>query len=578
MPPFFTAWSMRKTLKALVLCAIGPALAMILAHGVAEYQRISQDVRDQSLSLARVLAHEQGQLALHTRLLLDTLARLPAVRAHDHESLEPLFAALLRDHPVYGNVFLLDSRGLITAAPFPGMRGRDMSDRKYFQDVLRSWSFSAGEFAVSRSTGEPAFHFASPVLDQAGNLAGVLGVAVRLDSLDAALDSPAFPKNMRLALLDHKGVRLHRFPSFHEERLRPGTQSPASIGGVMLASDQDFGQFDGQGSDGVPVSFGFARLRLAPGEAPFLVVSVSIPRPTLAGLLLAGPGLALILLLIAMALALVIVRLLGERTLGAGVDRLVEAAEGLASGDMSGRVGQVEARLEVAELGRVFDRMADQLQAREGLRAATEAELRTSEEQYRRVVETSLEGIWILDENHRATYVNQVLARTLGYAPEDLLGRPMADFIFPEDQAAHKERVLARQQGLDEVYERRLRTATGGDIWVLVSARAVLDGEGHFRGSFAMLTDISEKKARLDQLELLTRAVENALNGYSIVDQEGRFVYVNRAYLSMWGFGSAVEVLGAPLAEHCQDPGLADRIMAEATQIIRGRLEGMLAD
>ena len=36
---------------------------------------------------------------------------------------------------------------------------------------------------------------------------------------------------------------------------------------------------------------------------------------------------------------------------------------------------------------------------------------RAAEEQYRRIVETTMEGIWLLDTDNRTTFVNEAMAR-----------------------------------------------------------------------------------------------------------------------------------------------------------------------
>ena len=49
-------------------------------------------------------------------------------------------------------------------------------------------------------------------------------------------------------------------------------------------------------------------------------------------------------------------------------------------------------------------------------RREAEERLRLSEAQYRRIVETAQEGIWLLDAEYRTTFVNQKMADMLGYA------------------------------------------------------------------------------------------------------------------------------------------------------------------
>ena len=60
-------------------------------------------------------------------------------------------------------------------------------------------------------------------------------------------------------------------------------------------------------------------------------------------------------------------------------------------------------------------------------------ELKASEEKYRRIVDTTIEGIWMIDENNITTFVNNRMAEMLGYQIEELMGHPNTHFLFKED-------------------------------------------------------------------------------------------------------------------------------------------------
>lgn len=62
-------------------------------------------------------------------------------------------------------------------------------------------------------------------------------------------------------------------------------------------------------------------------------------------------------------------------------------------------------------------------------------------------------------------------------------------------------------------------------------------------------------------LKLKSNALENSLAGFDIVDESGRFIYVNPAYVKMWGFDSAEEVIGTSPASHCEDPNVPVQII-----------------
>lgn len=158
-------------------------------------------------------------------------------------------------------------------------------------------------------------------------------------------------------------------------------------------------------------------------------------------------------------------------------------------------------------------------------------QLQESEAKYRRFIETSNEGICALDETGLITFANQRMSEMLGYSSDEVIGKPVEGFMFEEDLADHTKRMKTRRQGKSENYERRLRRKDGSELWATASANAIYDKEGKFHGSFAMFSDITERK-RIEQgiiaRELDFRTlVENSPDPILRYDRNCRRVYVN---------------------------------------------------
>ncbi len=163
-----------------------------------------------------------------------------------------------------------------------------------------------------------------------------------------------------------------------------------------------------------------------------------------------------------------------------------------------------------------------------------EAALRISEERYRQIVETSHEGIWAVDDEQRTTFVNWRMMDLLGYAPEEMFGQQFESFLFAEDLDAHRAQRERRFQGENSVYERRFRRKDGQVLWTAVSAVALQDASGKVTGSFAMLTDITERKRieeALRESETLLRDVLDSLTAHiAVLDARGTVLLVNDAW------------------------------------------------
>ncbi|MGA2225763.1 MAG: PAS domain S-box protein [Syntrophobacteraceae bacterium] len=140
------------------------------------------------------------------------------------------------------------------------------------------------------------------------------------------------------------------------------------------------------------------------------------------------------------------------------------------------------------------------------------------------------------------------MADLLGLVPEEIIGKPFVHSIFPEDLAGHKEKWLHRIQGLSETYERRFRRSHGGECWAIVSATPIRTEDGRFMGSFAMLTDITERKRAEIALgmseERFSRFFRSSPVGTSILALGDRkFVDVNNVFLNIFGY-TREEIIG----------------------------------
>jgi len=56
-----------------------------------------------------------------------------------------------------------------------------------------------------------------------------------------------------------------------------------------------------------------------------------------------------------------------------------------------------------------------------------------------------------------------------------------------------------------------------------------------------------------EDMAILYNIMNESMDGFDIVDDRGMFVYVNDAYLGMWGYSSREEVIGTSPVAHCAD-------------------------
>jgi PAS domain S-box-containing protein len=129
-----------------------------------------------------------------------------------------------------------------------------------------------------------------------------------------------------------------------------------------------------------------------------------------------------------------------------------------------------------------------------------EQALRAGEELYRRITETAAEGILILSPEGKVTFLNGRMARLLGHVPEEVLGRPVLDFVHADSRATAAAWLRHNRRGYEEHGDVRFRRKDGKALWALVAAAPLLDDAGNFVGTLAMVTDVTARRELEAQL------------------------------------------------------------------------------
>jgi PAS domain S-box-containing protein len=122
--------------------------------------------------------------------------------------------------------------------------------------------------------------------------------------------------------------------------------------------------------------------------------------------------------------------------------------------------------------------------------------LRESERKYRLLTEHSSDMISRFSWDHTFLFVSPAAETLLGYAAEELLGKPFTMLVHPKDmekvRLAHAS--LIGGNGSGTIQACRLKKKAGGYLWVETNNQVVLDHEtGLVREIVAVTRDISER-------------------------------------------------------------------------------------
>jgi PAS domain S-box-containing protein len=128
-------------------------------------------------------------------------------------------------------------------------------------------------------------------------------------------------------------------------------------------------------------------------------------------------------------------------------------------------------------------------------------QLRESEERYRQIFESTLDGLYRSTPEGRLVTVNPALASMLGYnAPEELIGANLIQdfFVDPTVSARLLKEVEARGRILD--VECELRRFSGESVPARISIREVTNEADHEPYYLGIIRDVTEQKRLSEQL------------------------------------------------------------------------------
>ncbi|HVG17485.1 MAG TPA: PAS domain S-box protein, partial [Blastocatellia bacterium] len=162
-----------------------------------------------------------------------------------------------------------------------------------------------------------------------------------------------------------------------------------------------------------------------------------------------------------------------------------------------------------------------------------------SDNLYRRIIEAASDGIWVIGEDARTTFVNQSAARLLGYTTDEMLGRDAFDFIFDEDRELARQRLDLRMADEMRPLDLRCRRKDGSEVWASITTSVLSDEDGRFIGLLALLREAADhKKAegalRPSEAEL-RRVTDHAPVFIAHCDKDQRFRFVNEGYAARLG-------------------------------------------
>ncbi len=568
----------RGKLQLLLMAIFLPAIGVIIVSGLNQRRNEIFRAQDRALLLTQSLEAQIEHITATNKTLLGIVAQLPEVQRLDAPACNQTFRKLNQRFPFFSNIFAATPDGNMFAASVPFEAGKiNLSDCKHIKDAIKTRNFSTGEYSISRVNQMASLSYTSPVLDANDKLIAIVGGGFDLHEFSRFIAAINLPEGSVVSLLDHKGVRLDRWPQ-HEKAAIGQPVLPGFL--WQVSGEREEGYFEGIGQDGTSRIYAFKQLRLRKDSPPYGYISVGLPKDKVLSDANWKMLRDLSLLGLAGLLNLAFLWILGDRLFIRPIDRLVTAVQRFGRGELTSRTGLPHTSDELGRLAQSFDDMAGLLQKRNLERQETELALKQAHDELeQRVTERTAElnqtvgklhqeiesHLVDIAERKRAEAAlrraNETLRATLDAAPVaildlDMEGRvrslwnPAAEKMLgwrrdevlghylptvPEESTEEFSRFRAWVHSGKPILGKDVvrRCKDGSMIEYSIYAAPQYDDHRQVIGNIAILVDIAERKRAEEELQAAAhkwRTTFNAItDAVSLMDVEGTVLQCNQA-------------------------------------------------
>lgn len=202
-------------------------------------------------------------------------------------------------------------------------------------------------------------------------------------------------------------------------------------------------------------------------------------------------------------------------------------------------------------------------------RKRAEEALQASGQLMRSILDNSPMPKFVIDERHRIIYWNQALEKYSGIKAKDVIGTAQQwRAFYDHDRPCLADLLLdGESDGIRKLYAGKHRSSgliegameaidffpdMKGGTWLYFTAALMHDARGNITGAIETLIDITDRKRAeeaLSQSEKQFRLLVESSPDVIFVETEGRFVYVNKAAVEIFGVDGPEDLMGQPVMD-----------------------------
>ncbi|MBF0457739.1 MAG: PAS domain S-box protein [Nitrospirae bacterium] len=247
------------------------------------------------------------------------------------------------------------------------------------------------------------------------------------------------------------------------------------------------------------------------------------------------------------------------------IKKLADATKRIGEGNFE-RIAGEQRRDEAGILTASFNKMADDIAASQRTLNESIDELNASNQRFELLSEASFEGILVINDDGRIIDYNKRSAEMFGYAPGEMLNRPVFDIVTPQ---YHEIVIKHMSEGCKCSHEIDCLKKDGMAIIVEVNGHT-MEYKGH-RIKLWALRDMTDYHAMNQDFRLQSEMLMNMAEGVVLIKiSDGSIVYATPKFNDMFGYeegeltGKNISIVNAPTDVSPED--MADQIHSQLRQ------------
>jgi two-component system, cell cycle sensor histidine kinase and response regulator CckA len=179
--------------------------------------------------------------------------------------------------------------------------------------------------------------------------------------------------------------------------------------------------------------------------------------------------------------------------------------------------------------------------------------LRKNAEKLRAFLNNISDTVWLIDASLNMAYVSPSVTRLMGFLPGEIIGRPSAFVIHPDDMdvVSDAQSYVMGHPGKPHTVQYRVSHKDGRWIYVESTGVNMLDNPA-INGVLVTMRDITMRKRAEEEIAergaMLQQIMDTASVAIGLVDMTGRITHANRRMAEMFG-RTLEELLGCEYVE-----------------------------